>query len=185
MAILRNVRWEAFANHVARSPKTRWSLSQCYRQSGFKAVGHSSEMAASRLMKKDEVATRVRELQAPTARKTGYTLEALIARIEAAIAVAQADGAHSAVASNHALILKIIDMVEERNAAEQQFAGAMDTSEIMELIRDLVGDVVAAVVEAAIASNVYSTDIDKALEIIDGIRADLMVRTSAKAVLVS
>jgi len=83
------------------------------------------------------------------------------------------------------LILKIIDIVEERNAAEHRFAGAMDTTEIMTLIRELVGDEVGAVVEAAIVADVYRKDVDQALRLIDGIRADLLARVSAKAVLVS
>jgi len=184
MPILQNPKWERFAINVFQSPKTGWSIGKCYSESGYRARNHSAEQLGSQLLRNIEVRTRIEELSRPVAKKAAVSLEALISRIEAAIAAAQADGAHGAVAQNHALILKIIDMVEERSA-EHQFAGAMDFSEIMALIRDLVGDVVAAVVEAAIVGDVYSTDIDKALELIDGIRAALLARVSTKAMLVS
>ena len=63
----------------------------------------------------------------------------MILRIEAAIGAAQADGAHGAVASNHALILKIIELVNEQNAAQHQYAGAMTFDEIMATLIDEVG----------------------------------------------
>jgi hypothetical protein len=186
MPVLRNAKWERFCLNVFQSTKTRWSLARCYEEAGYQAVGHSSEMAASRLMKNDEIRMRIAELSRPVAKKAGLSLEALTLRIGEAIDAAKADGAHGAIAQNHGLLLKIADMVRERDEAEQmQFAGATDAEGILDAIRDLVGDVVAAEVQAAITSSVYATDIGRALEIIDGIRADLLARVSATAVLVS
>ncbi|CCE04779.1 hypothetical protein BRAS3843_1130010 [Bradyrhizobium sp. STM 3843] len=140
MPILQNQRWERFAINVFQSTKTRWSLAKCYREAGYRAVGHSSEMAASRLMKKDEVRMRIAELSKPVAKKAGLSLEALITRIEAAIAAAQADGAHGAVASNHSLILRIIELVEAGNADQVVFwGGAMTADEILQHIVDELG----------------------------------------------
>jgi hypothetical protein len=70
----------------------------------------------------------------PPQNRDQLSLEALVVRIERAIANAERDGAHGAIASNHALILKIIEMVNEQNAAEHQFAGAMTADQIMELM---------------------------------------------------
>jgi hypothetical protein len=138
------------------------------------------------LSKNVEVKARIDEIVRPLAKRAGYTLDNLVSRIEAATAAAQADGAHGAVAQNHSLILKIIELVEERNAAEQyQFGGAQTAEEILSLIRDSFGDVVAAVIGAAVVGDVYANDLDKALEIIDQIRADLIARVAAKAKLVS
>jgi L-lactate utilization protein LutB len=140
MPVLRNTRWEAFAVHIAQRPKTQWSIGRCYAQSGFKARNHSADQLGSQLLKNVEIKARIVELRAPTARKAGYTLDTLVARIEAAIAAAQADGAHSAVAANHNLILKIIELVEERNATEAVVGGgAMTSAEILQHIVDELG----------------------------------------------
>ncbi|WP_316216760.1 hypothetical protein [Bradyrhizobium sp. SZCCHNR3003] len=155
MPTLQNPKWERFAINVFQSTKTRWSLARCYEEAGYKAVGHSSEMAASRLMKNDEVRMRITELSKPVVKKAGMSLEALVSRIEAAIVAAKADGAHGAVAQNHALILKIIDMVEERGRAEEmQFGGASTSAEIMQQIIDELGpteavEIAEQIIEAA------------------------------------
>jgi hypothetical protein len=175
-------RQEAFARNLARGSSQR----AAYLKAGYACSPKSADEASSRLSRKIKVQRRVKQIAEPVAKKAGMQLAALVERIEAAIRAAQVDGAHSAVISGNALIFRIIELVREDDRAnELQFAGAADSATIMALIRDLVGDVVAAIVEAAVVSDVYSSDIDKALELIDGIRADLLARTSDKAVLVS
>jgi hypothetical protein len=160
-------------------------MSAAYRAAGYKGTGQGMWAAASRLLSYDEVRMRVAELSAPAAKKASLSLESLLTEVERVLRDAEADKLHHVRLQALGLILRIHELVRDQGVAERQFAGAMDTSEIMALIRDLVGDVVGAVVEAAIVSDVYSKDIDKALEIIDGIRADLIDRVSAKAKLVS
>ncbi|WP_315730206.1 hypothetical protein [Bradyrhizobium sp. SZCCHNRI2010] len=181
---LRNAKWERFAINVFKNPQ--WSLAKSYEAAGYKSRNHSSEMAASRLMKNDEIRMRIEELSRPVARRAGLSLEYLIPKIEAAIADAKRDGAHGSVMSGHTLLLKIAELAEERNAGEAaQYGGATDAEGILDTIRDLIGDAPAAVVAAAITSDVYAKDVDKALQLIDEIKVGLIERVSAKAVLVS
>jgi hypothetical protein len=127
-------RREAFVQYVIRSPKTRWSQAQCYEAAGYRTTGHGSETAASRLLKNVEVKMRVQQLSRPAARRTELSLENLIGRIGSAIEAAERDGAHGAIASNNALLLRIVDMV--RNEGMGEFAGAKDANEIMDILLD-------------------------------------------------
>lgn len=138
------------------------------------------------MSKNVEVKARVDEIVRPAVKRAGLSLENLIPKIEAAIADAKRDGAHGSVMSGHTLLLKIAELAEERNASEAaQYGGATTSEEVLDMIRDLIGDAPAAVVAAAITSDVYAKDVDKALELIDQIHADLLARVSGKAILVS
>ena len=155
MPILRNTKWERFAVNVFQIPRSHWSVARCYTEAGYKAVGHSAEQLGSQLLRNLEVRARIEELSRPVAKKAGLSLEALTLRIGEAIDAAKADNAHGAIAQNHGLLLKIADMVRERDEAEQmQFAGASTANEILQHLIDELGphdaiEICTVIIEAA------------------------------------
>jgi hypothetical protein len=64
---------EAFCQLAVQASKYGWSQALIYQKAGYRAVGHSAEMAASRLMKKDEIRQRIAELMAPAERKARFS----------------------------------------------------------------------------------------------------------------
>jgi hypothetical protein len=178
---------EAFAQALAKSVRNGMSVADCYLSSGYRCHDrHSAETAGSRLSKNVEIQARVNEIVRPAVKRAGLSLEQLVVETEAVLRGAKEDRAFGACVSALGLLARIHEMVREQGMADAvQYGGAKWSEEILQLVRDLIGDGPAAVVAAAITSDVYSKDIDKALELIDGIRADLLARRSAKAIVVS
>ncbi len=65
MGILPNARHERFAQNKAKGMST----GPAYTAAGYKATGHSAEVAGSRLLKNVEVGNRIAELQGSTAKQ--------------------------------------------------------------------------------------------------------------------
>ena len=65
MPALRSPKRETFAQNVAKSPKTGKSLTDCYKESGYKGQGHTAEAGASRLGSQGEVNDRIDEIMRP------------------------------------------------------------------------------------------------------------------------
>jgi hypothetical protein len=186
MPVLANVKQERFAVYVSQRPRTGWSLARCYTEAGYKANAHSAETCASRMLKKVELELRVRELMEPVVQKSRLTIDFLLTELERTLRDAREDRAHGACVQALALVAKVHEMIAEREAVDHhQFGGAMDSEEILGAIRNEYGDAVAAIIGAAVAGDVYANDLDKALEIIDRLRADLIARVAARAKLVS
>jgi hypothetical protein len=139
MPVLRNAKREAFARNIARSPKTGWPQSRCYRESGYATSGNSAEVNACRLLRDAQVMNRISEITEPAVRGTRLTLEVLLSELETTLRDARRDKAHGAVVAALGLTLKIHELVNERNAVDHQFAGALDTREIMDLMIEQIG----------------------------------------------
>ena len=65
MEILQNARHERFAQNKAKGEST----GPAYTAAGYKATGHSAEVAGGRLLKNVEVQNRIAELQGSTAKQ--------------------------------------------------------------------------------------------------------------------
>jgi phage terminase small subunit len=124
-------RQEAFARAVIKSAGNGASQAACYASAGYSARGHAAEVNASRLLKNAEVKMRVAELAAPAVKKTGLSLESLALRIGRAIERAEADNAHGAIASNHALLLKIAELVRDEPVDYSELDSVRDHAEAM------------------------------------------------------
>jgi hypothetical protein len=92
MAPLRSPRREAFAQAVARSPKTGKSLTACYLDAGYQTDGESAHACASRLLSSATVKGRVDEIMRPAMMKTQVTVESLLSTLEANIRAATEKG---------------------------------------------------------------------------------------------
>lgn len=82
MPQLKNPKHERFCQNVIDGMKHKWTQAEIYMRSGYKAEGHSAEIAASRLLKKDEIQSRIAELTAPAARKARLTADTLMQKFE-------------------------------------------------------------------------------------------------------
>lgn len=58
MSVLKNLKWEKFAQEYAKNPNAK----QAYRKAGYRCADSSAETNANRLLRKDQVKARVREL---------------------------------------------------------------------------------------------------------------------------
>lgn len=74
MPALDNPRWENFVLAHAKG----MAAGRAYEAAGYKSKGNASEVSASQLLRKPQVAARLAELQEKAAVKTGVTLESLI-----------------------------------------------------------------------------------------------------------
>lgn len=81
------------------------------------------------------------QLGKPVAKRAQVSIEALVERIGRAITAAERDGAHGAVASNHALLLKIVEMVrnDDRAGSLAEFSGLQDEAQVVGAIIDELG----------------------------------------------
>ena len=74
MPELKNMRHERFAQNTAKG----MNAGPAYAAAGYKAKSHSADVAASRLLKNDDVRTRIAELTAPALAETGVTVERVL-----------------------------------------------------------------------------------------------------------
>lgn len=74
MAPLKNPRHERFIQEIAKG----LSQGEAYKAAGYDAEGHAAETAGNRLMKKEEVAARLVELQQSAAAAIEVTVHSLI-----------------------------------------------------------------------------------------------------------
>jgi hypothetical protein len=139
MAPLRRPKREAFAQAVAKSPKTGKSATQCYEASGYRTTGHASEAAASRLLSKVEVRDRIDEIMRPAVTKTRVTVESLLLELETTIQDARADGQHGTVVAALTLSAKLVGLLKDKIeiANVSPFAGLDAPATIDKLISDL------------------------------------------------
>jgi hypothetical protein len=104
MPALKNQKHENFAQLIVHGAAQGLTQAQMYKLAGYRAEGHAAAMAASRLMKNDDIRRRVAEIGAPAARKAAITAESLIEDFDAVIAGASRKDQWSAV--NRAIELR-------------------------------------------------------------------------------
>jgi hypothetical protein len=116
MPALRNQKHENFSQLTLQGAKYGWTQAEIYKRAGYRATGHSAEMAASRLMKKDEIRTRIAELGAPAVKKTAVSVQSLLdelrAAYEGAMSAEQFAAATSAAMSRAKLAGLLVDQIE-------------------------------------------------------------------------
>src|ERR1700726_238677 len=96
MPMLHNPKHENFCQLTLQGAKYGWTQADIYKRAGYRATGHSAEMAASRLMKKDEIQRRIAELGEPAVRRSGVSVASLLAELEQARVGAHDDRQFSA-----------------------------------------------------------------------------------------
>ncbi len=78
MPILKNARHERFAHNLAKG----MSATEAYEKAGYKATGHSAEVAGARLLRNVEVRNRIAELMAPAIKATELSVERVLAEMK-------------------------------------------------------------------------------------------------------
>jgi hypothetical protein len=114
MPALHNLKHENFCQLTVRGVAQGLSQAQIYQMDGYKAEGHAAAMAASRLMKKDEIRVRLAELTAPAERKTRTTVDSLAAQFDAVFDGAMGSAQFGAAGSAAAAKSKLLGFMRER-----------------------------------------------------------------------
>ena len=132
MAALRNPKREAFAQNLAKSPKSGKSITQCYLDAGYQTSGESAHACASRLLSSATVKDRVDEILRPVVRKSRITVESLLSELEITIADARSAKQHGTVVSALTLAAKLVGLLQERVeiSGPGAFAACEDVAEI-------------------------------------------------------
>ena len=110
-----NARQEAFCRSLAEGKPA----SRAYAAAGYDARGNAAEVNAARLLRKAQVATRVRELQARAARKVEKTVVDVIADLDRLRDQAFATGQISAGVAAVMGAAKILGMITDKSQLEQ------------------------------------------------------------------
>jgi hypothetical protein len=143
--ILKNQRHELFAQEIAKGQ----SASESYKNAGYRP----SRKNASRLRTKEDVAARILELQAATAKSAHITISSICAELDAANEVAKSKGQAAAMVSASALRAKLAGLLTDRvevTTIDQQF----DQAESYE-------DIAKAIVQANIAEGRQLSEADQ------------------------
>ncbi len=114
MPALNNLRWEAFANHIATRSKTKISQADAYLRSGYKTKQRGAEVAGSRLLKKPEIKSRIAQITAPAVRKSGVTLEKVLFDAEQSRQLAMDIEQPSAAIAASTLQAKLVGLLRDR-----------------------------------------------------------------------
>ncbi len=136
MAILQNARHERFAQDKAKGKST----GPAYTAAGYKATGHSAEVAGGRLLKNVEVRNRVAELQGRTAKQITDVRDAArqhtLAAVETLVSVMEdLKAPHSArVAAANGLLDRGHGKAVQHIEAEINVFDALDFDEKQELL---------------------------------------------------
>ena len=130
MPALKNPKWENFCQLTVQGMKHKWSQAEIYQRAGYAARNHSAEMAASRLMKKDEIRARIAELMQPIARKSQITAESLLDRLEANIEAAAAEKQHGAVNGAIRLCAELRGLMVDRLEIVEHGSGILTLADV-------------------------------------------------------
>jgi hypothetical protein len=114
MPPLKNQKHENFCRLTLEGSRFGWTQADIYKKAGYRAAGHSAEMAASRLMKKDDIRGRIAELGAPAVRKTRITIESLLDELRQTIDDARAAKQHTVVVSSLTLAARLVGLLTEK-----------------------------------------------------------------------
>jgi hypothetical protein len=118
MPALRNARWERFAQLIAEGLGNGSTQAKAYESAGYSTKGHSSEAAASRLLRNVEpVIRRVQELQGQTAKRKQVTRDSIIDELETARELARENKQASAMVAASTTKAKVcglfVDKIEQ------------------------------------------------------------------------
>ena len=140
MPALRSPKRETFAQNVAKSPKTGKSLTDCYKESGYKGQGHTAEAGASRLGSQGEVNDRIDEIMRPAVTRTRVSIESLLNELETTIQDARADGQHGTVVAVLTLSAKLVGLLKDKIevGCTDEFAG-LSTEEVVDKMIEHIG----------------------------------------------
>jgi len=148
MPVLTNPRHEAFCQQIIEGARYGRTQAQAYSRAGFRADGHSAAMAASRLMKKDDIRGRIAELTAPVVRKTRATVDTLAEQFDVVFDGAVGDAHWGAAGSAAGLKAKLLGFMREK--IEIGGPGMFDPCETREQVADRMLDECGSL-EAALA----------------------------------
>jgi len=162
---LKNPKREAFCQNTIQGLKHGWTQAEIYQRSGWRARGHSAEMAASRLMKNDEIRSRIAELGQPAAKKARLTAESLMAKFERIETGAIEAEQYGAAARAAELSGKLAGLMVDRTeiAAPGEFADCTSLSDMAVRMLDEAG-------------------LEQHLELLDRMRDELIRAASNRAV---
>ena len=135
MPALKNPRWERFAQAIVDGLANGGSQAQAYEAAGYSTQGHSSESAASRLLRNVEpVIRRVQELQAETAKRKAVTRDSIVDELETAREIARENKQASAMVAASATKAKVCGLFVDKQevGSPGDFSAAQSTSEIAE-----------------------------------------------------
>jgi hypothetical protein len=146
MPVLKNVRYEQFAQHIATSPKTGWPQGRCYSEAGFKTNGRSADACAARLLTEANVRARIAELMAGGASRAEVSISSLLEELRAAydgaMSSEQFSAATSAAMSRAKLAGLLVDKVEIGGAGDFD----LSVEQVVERVEDELGAEAAALV---------------------------------------
>jgi hypothetical protein len=138
MSQLANTKHENFCRLTIEGAKYGSTQADIYKRAGYRADGHSAEMAASRLMKKDEIRRRLAELTAPATRKARITAESLLTELEearaGAVSAEQYGAATAAITAKAKLAGLMIDRMEVGGPGE--FADCDTAEQVIDKLID-------------------------------------------------
>ncbi|MEH2547142.1 hypothetical protein V1283_003787 [Bradyrhizobium sp. AZCC 2262] len=173
MPALTNQKHENFAQLTVRGATQGLSQAQIYQMAGYAAEGHAAAMAASRLMKKDEVRARIAELTAPAERKTRTTVDTLTEQFDRVFDGAVAAEQFGAASNAAGLKARLLGFMRER--IEIGPPGAFGDLTIEKVTSDMIEQLGGG--DAASALSAFD-------EMIAEVRADLEGRAAAGATIV-
>ena len=137
--MLHNLKHENFCQLTLQGAKYGWTQADIYKRAGYRATGHSAEMAASRLMKKDEIQRRIAELGEPAVKKTRATVDTLAAQFDAVFDGAMGSAQFGAAGSAAAAKGKLLGFMREK--LEVGGPGSFDACQTAEeVIAQLLSD---------------------------------------------
>lgn len=173
MAPLKSPRREAFAQNVAKSPKTGKTLGPCYIEAGYKARGHSAESLGSQLLKNAEVKQRIDEIMRPALKKARVSVESILAELETTIQDARAAKQHSVVVNALTLSAKLVGLLRDRI----EVGGPGDFGELT--TEKVIDDMITQLGGGDAAMALASFD-----ELIAGVRATMEERAARHATII-
>jgi hypothetical protein len=140
---LLNPRHELFCRMMLEGAKFGWSQELCYVKSGFRASGHSAAMAASRLMKRDDIRQRLAELSAPAIRRAQVSVGEIVDQLDAIYANASGDRQHGAAASAVTTKARVAGLLRDKLevGSPGSFDGCQTQEEIVDKLLVDFGDV--------------------------------------------
>jgi GrpB-like predicted nucleotidyltransferase (UPF0157 family) len=137
MGALKNPRWERFAQALVEGLANGCSQAKAYEAAGYSTRGHSSESAASRLLRNVEpVIRRVQELQAETAKRKAVTRDSIVDELETARELARENKQPSAMVAASATKAKVCGLFVEKieQGAPGDFSSLNSVDEIADAL---------------------------------------------------
>ena len=125
MPILKNQRWELFAQEIAKGE----TATKAYETAGFRP----SRKNASRLRAREDVGARVHELQLATAHSAEITIQSICRELDEAVVVAKSRGQANAMVSASALRAKLAGLGVEKievTSINDQFEAAESLEDV-------------------------------------------------------